>query len=83
MHVRQVKNTWGMKNPWWFLKYNRLDPQHLEIDFTEATPTCTYFCFSPPYCRFYRRSQLKAFLLCAFLTFTEIRHWLLKTVMPG
>lgn len=58
MHVRQVKNTWGMKNPRWFLKYNRLDPLHLEIDFSEVTPTCTYFCFSPPYCRFYRRSQL-------------------------
>lgn len=48
------KEYTGNKNPWWYLKYNKLDPQHLAIDFSEVTPTCTCFCFSALYYRFYR-----------------------------
>lgn len=48
------------KNPTWCLKYNRLDPQHLAIDFNEITPICTHFHFSALYYRLYRRSWLYA-----------------------
>lgn len=34
----------GNKNPTWYLKYNRLDPQHPAIGFNEITPICTRFC---------------------------------------
>lgn len=70
----------GNKNPRWYLKYSRLDPQHLALDSIEVT--CTCFWFSALYDRFYRRSHLQPFLMSAFLTCIEIMHWFLKTVMP-